>query len=56
MINLIAVLPEATYRKKNGNTYKTMAIVLEYAGAGELFEYVSNCGRYSEEVARTYFQ
>lgn len=32
-----------------------MAIILEYAGAGELFEYVSNCGRYSDEVARTYF-
>jgi len=33
-----------------------MAIVLEYAGAGELFEYVSNCGRYSEDVSRTYFK
>lgn len=32
-----------------------MAIVLEYAGAGELFEYVSNCGRFSDSVARTYF-
>jgi serine/threonine-protein kinase SRK2 len=32
-----------------------MAIVIEYAAAGELFEYVSNCGRYSEDVARTYF-
>jgi len=32
-----------------------MAIVIEYAGAGELFEYVSTCGRFSEEVARTYF-
>jgi serine/threonine protein kinase len=32
-----------------------MAIVMEYAGGGELFEYVANTGRFTEPVARTYF-
>jgi len=32
-----------------------MAIVLEYAGGGELFEYVAQTGPFREEVARTYF-
>lgn len=29
--------------------------MLEYAAGGELFEYVANSGRFSEEVARAYF-
>jgi len=32
-----------------------MAIVLEYAEKGELFEYVSNTGRFDDITARTYF-
>jgi len=33
-----------------------MAIVIEYAAGGELFEYVSSTGKFKEEVARTYFK
>ena len=32
-----------------------MYIALELAEGGELFEYVANCGAFSESVARTYF-
>lgn len=29
--------------------------MLEYAGGGELFDYVAETGKFSEKVARTYF-
>jgi len=32
-----------------------MAIIMECAGGGELFEFVSSTGRFKEEVARSYF-
>lgn len=43
------------YVKKNGSTYPVIAIVLELMVGGELYDYISGCGRFSEEVARTYF-
>ena len=54
LVNLIEVKPDADYVKKDGKSYKvkylkilkinfiqTMAIVLENAASGELFEYVA---------------
>lgn len=32
-----------------------MAIVIEYAGGGELFEFVSQCGKFSDKVGRYFF-
>jgi serine/threonine protein kinase len=32
-----------------------LAIILEYAEGGEIFEYIAICGKFSEDVARTYF-
>lgn len=51
---MIEILDEVDYVKKNGNTYKVFAIVLEYAENGELFDFVE-IGGFSQEVARTYF-
>jgi len=55
LVNLIDVKESVDYVKKNGSSYKVMAIILEYAGGGELFEYVANTGMFREEVARTYY-
>jgi serine/threonine protein kinase len=55
LVNLIDFKESIDYVKKNGKTYKVMAIVLELAQGGELFEYVATTGRFSEEIAKTYF-
>jgi len=55
LVNLIEVIENGTYTKKNGTTYEALCIVLEFCAGGELFEYVANSGRFSEEVARAYF-
>lgn len=36
-------------------TYNCFAIVLEYVGGGELFDFVAETGKFSEKVTRTYF-
>jgi len=56
IVNLIEFQESADYVKKNGKSYKAVAIVMELVPGGELFEYVADSGRFSEEVARTYFR
>jgi len=46
----------AEYHKKNGKSYKALAIVMVLVPGGELFEYVADTGRFSETVARSYFR
>lgn len=41
LVNLVEVVSDGTYTKKNGDTYKALGIVLEYCAGGELFEYVA---------------
>lgn len=60
LVNFKEYKENATYtRKKAGKDgkleYNCVAIVLEYAEAGELFDFVARSGHFSEEVARTYF-
>lgn len=55
IINLIEFYEKADYVKKSGKIVQVVAIVMELAKGGELFEYVSNTGRFSEIEARTYF-
>lgn len=55
MVRLIDVRENATYKKQNETTYKCFAIVLEYVGGGELFDFIADTGKFSEIVARTYF-
>ena len=56
IVNLVDYFEDIEYTKKNGGQYKVVAIVLELVPGGELFEYLLNTGKFSEEVARTYFQ
>jgi len=56
IINLIEFHESIDYIKKDGRSYKCVAIVTELAEGGELFNYIAESGRFSEEVARTYFR
>lgn len=56
IVNLVEFHEDAEYIKKNGSSYKVVAIVLELIPGGELFEYIASSGRFSDAVARTYFQ
>jgi serine/threonine protein kinase len=56
IVNLVEFHESAEYVKKNGQSYKAVAIVMELVPGGELFEYVADSGRFSEDVARTYFR
>jgi serine/threonine protein kinase len=56
VVNLIDFNESIDYVKKNNKTYKVVAIIMELVPNGELFEYVADSGRFSEDVARTYFQ
>jgi serine/threonine protein kinase len=56
IVNLVEFQESADYVKKNGSSYKVVAIVMELVPNGELFEYVADSGRFSEEVARSYFR
>mmetsp|Transcript_5113 Transcript_5113/g.4330 ORF Transcript_5113/g.4330 Transcript_5113/m.4330 type:complete len:196 (-) Transcript_5113:827-1414(-) len=55
IVNLIDYYPNATYYKKNGHVYKVIAIIMEVLPNGELFEYLSHYGKFSESMARTLF-
>jgi serine/threonine protein kinase len=54
LVRLISVRQNAVYRCGQVQNV-CFAIVLEYAGGGELFDYVAETGRFSEKVTRTYF-
>lgn len=56
IVKFIDFLENTECIKKDGSSYKVMAIVLELVPGGDLFEYIANSGRFSEQVARTYFK
>jgi len=56
IVNLIDIQESAKYIKKNGTSYDVIAIILELVPGGDLFEYIANTGRFSEETTRTYFK
>lgn len=56
VVSLIDFYESVDYVRRDGSSYKVVAIVLELACGGEIFEYVVNSGRFSEKIARTYFQ
>src|SRR5690349_10553153 len=56
IVNMIDFFESVNYVKRNGNTYKVMAVVMELIPNGELFEYIATCGRFSEPIARVYFR
>lgn len=44
------------YVKKNGQIRTVVALVLELAAAGELFDFIMHTGRFPEPVARSFFK
>lgn len=55
LVRLISVRENATYKNEDETTSNCFAIVLEFVGGGELFDFVAETGKFSEKVARTYF-
>jgi serine/threonine protein kinase len=55
VIRMLHLEWQAVYPKKNGSTQKVSLEVLELAGGGELFDFISFSGAFEEHLARTYF-
>lgn len=55
LVRLIDVRENATYKREDESTFACFAIILEYIGGGELFDFIAETGKFSEKVARTYF-
>lgn len=55
ILNMLEYSRDGVVKKSNGQTEKVIYIVLELAQGGELFDFVAQTGKYSEPVARFYF-
>lgn len=55
LVRLFAVRENATYKRRDETTYPCFAIILEFVGGGELFDFIAETGKFSEKVTRTYF-
>lgn len=55
IVNLIDFSSDAEYRRPNGSKVKVFYLSLELVSGGELFDFIAETGRFSEEVARFYF-
>ena len=55
LVKLVDVRENATYKKNDETSEQCFAIVLEYIGGGELFDFIADTGKFSEKVTRTYF-
>lgn len=56
VVQMLDVDFEAKFPMKNGETKDTVALILELAEGGELFNYLMFTGRLDEKLARTYFK
>ena len=56
VVKIIDFDQNAEYMKKNGASYKCVAITLELMPNGELFQYIADTGRFSEPVSRAFFK
>lgn len=55
IINLLDFSDTAEYAKANGMKSDVFYLALELAGGGELFDFIAQTGRFTEDVARYYF-
>ena len=56
-ITNVACIGKGPYDKQDGNEPKDVVfIVMELAEKGELFDFISDTGKFSEETARYYFK
>lgn len=56
LINLLDFNDSAQFKKGNGCSADVFYLALELANGGELFDFIAQTGKFSEEVARYYFQ
>lgn len=55
IINLINFCDTAEHKKANGAKSSVFYLALELANGGELFDFIAQTGKFTEEVARFYF-
>jgi serine/threonine protein kinase len=55
IIKLKGFSEKATAEKPSGNNVEVMYMALDYAENGEIFDYISETGRFGERVARFYY-
>ncbi|CAI2368000.1 unnamed protein product [Moneuplotes crassus] len=55
IINLIDFSDTEQYKQANGASEDVFYLALELANGGELFDFIAQTGKFSEEVARFYF-
>lgn len=55
LVKLIDFDEDAKYTKPNGTQIKVFYLALELVSGGELFDFIAETGRFSEDVARYYF-
>jgi len=52
IIKIYEIYQDEEYRKRNGKVVKRTILVLEYAENGEIYDYISETGAFSEPVCR----
>lgn len=55
IINLVDFNDDAVFKKPNGQSADVFYLGLELANGGELFDFIAQTGKFTEEVARYYF-
>ena len=55
IVRLLDFNEDATYVKSNGTQLKVFYLALELVSGGEVFDFIAETGRFSEDVARYYF-
>ena len=52
IVNLIEASTNGVYRKRDGSSYNVCYLALELASGGDLFDYVAQTSRFSEDIVR----
>lgn len=55
IVNLLDYSDDAEYKRPNGTKIKVFYLALELVSGGELFDFIAETGRFTEEVARYFF-
>lgn len=55
IVNLVDFSQDAEYKRPNGSKIKVFYLALELVSGGELFDFIAETGRFTEEVARYFF-
>lgn len=55
LVRLVDFSDDAEYKRPNGSKLKVFYLALELVSGGELFDFIAETGRFTEETARYYF-